>query len=80
MEITTLVACICNIQESFAIISMKKRAKNSILSSQPLVEEIEDGGNVKTHDDIEIDAMPKLIGMFDPQQVQPLDGSMSMVP
>ena len=44
---------------------MKKRTKNFNLSSQPLVEEIEDEDNEKAHDDIEIDAMPKLIGMFD---------------
>ena len=45
--------------------STKKRTKNFNLSSQPLVEEIEDEDNEKTRDDIEIDAMPKLIGMFD---------------
>ena len=44
---------------------MKKRTKNFNLSSQPLVEEIEDEDTEKTHDDIEIDAIPKLIGMFD---------------
>ena len=44
---------------------MKKRTKNFNLSSLPLIEETEDENNEKTRDDIEIDAMPKLIGMFD---------------